>query len=39
MKKEKKKAHKELSFIAQFKFEFLIMFTGCREVVGKMPVL
>ena len=37
---EKAKTHiTSLSFIAQFKFEFLIMFTGYREVVGKMPDL
>ena len=28
-----------LSFITQFKIEFLIPFTGCRKVLGKMPVL
>ena len=39
MEKEKKKHIKKLSFIIQFKFEFLIMFTGCSEVVGKMPGL
>ena len=38
MEKEKKNI-KRLSFIGQFKFEFLIIFTGCREVVGKMPGL
>ena len=26
-----------LSFIAQFKIEFLLLFTGCRKVLGKMP--
>ena len=34
MEGEKKYVEK-LSFIAQFKFEFLLMFTGCREVVEK----
>ena len=35
---EREKKHiKRLSFIAQFKFEFLLMFTGCRCVVGKIP--
>ena len=37
-KKEKKKKHtKRLSFITQFKFEFLLLFNGCRKVIGKMP--
>ena len=27
-----------LSFITQFKIEFLLPFTGCRKVLGKMPV-
>ena len=26
-----------LSFITQFKIEFLLSFTGCRKVLGKMP--
>ena len=39
MEKEKKRHIEKLSFIAQFKFEFLLMFTGCREVVRKMPDL
>ena len=26
-----------LSFITQFKIEFLLPFTGCRKVLGKMP--
>ena len=39
MEKEKKKHIKKLTFITQFNFKFLIMFTGCREVVGKMPGL
>ena len=29
---ERKKAH-----ITQFKIEFLVPFTGCRKVPGKMP--
>ena len=28
---------KRLSFITQFKIEFLLPFTNCREVLGKMP--
>ena len=28
---------KRLSFITQFKIEFLLPFTGCRKVLGKMP--
>ena len=27
----------KLSFITQFNFEFLLPFTSCREVLGKMP--
>ena len=30
---------KILSFITQFKIEFLLPFTSCRNVLGKMPVL
>ena len=30
---------KRLSFITQFKIEFLLLFTGCRKVLGKMPEL
>ena len=26
-----------MSFITQFKIEFLLPFTGCRKVLGKMP--
>ena len=26
-----------LSFIIQFKIDFLLPFTGCRKVLGKMP--
>ena len=29
---------KKLSFITQLKIEFLLQFTGCRKVHGKMPV-
>ena len=28
---------KRLSFITQLKIEFLLLFTGCRNVLGKMP--
>ena len=28
---------KRLSFITQFKIEFLLLFTGCTKVLGKMP--
>ena len=28
---------KRLSFITQFKIEFLLAFTGCRKLLGKMP--
>ena len=28
---------KKLSFITQLKIEFLLPFTGCRKVHGKMP--
>ena len=27
---------KRLSFITRFKIEFLLLFTGCRKVLGKM---
>ena len=37
-KTKKEKKHLErLSFITQFKIEFLLPFTGCRKVLGKMP--
>ena len=36
--KRKKKHMKRLSFITQFKIEFLLPFNGCRKVLGKMPV-
>ena len=35
MKKEKKKRMKRLSFMTQFKIEFLLLFTGCRKILGK----
>ena len=36
--KQKEKKHmKRLSFITQFKIEFLLPFIGCRNVLGKMP--
>ena len=35
--KIKKKHMKRLSFITLFKIEFLLPFTSCREVLGKMP--
>ena len=39
-KTKKKKQHvKRLSFITQFKIEFLLLFTGCRKMLGKMPGL
>ena len=38
-KKEKKKHMKRLSFIAQSKIEFLLLFIGCRKVLENMPVL
>ena len=28
-----------LSFRTQFKFEFLLPFTGCTNTLGKMPVI
>ena len=33
--KIKKKKH--MKIITQFKIEFLLPFTGCRKVLGKMP--
>ena len=30
---------KRLSFITQFKIEFILPFTGCRKVLGKMPAI
>ena len=35
--KKKKKHMKRLSCITQVKIEFLLLFTGCRKVLGKMP--
>ena len=35
--KRKKQNMKRLSFITQFKIEFLLPFTSCRKVLGKMP--
>ena len=29
---------KRLSFTVQFKIEFLLLFAGCRKVLGKMPI-
>ena len=29
---------KRLSFITPFKIEFLLPLTGCRKVLGKMPL-
>ena len=37
LKIKKQKNMKRLSFITQFKIEFLLPFTGCRKVLGKMP--
>ena len=37
--KKEKKHMKRLSFITQFKVQFLLLFTGCRKVLGKMPSL
>ena len=37
--KQKRKKHmKKLGFITQFKIEFLLPFTGCRKMLGKVPV-
>ena len=35
-KQKRKKTHEEIEFITQFKIEFLLLFTGCRKVLGKM---
>ena len=35
----KKILMKRLSFIIQFKIEFLLLFTGCRKVLGQIPEL
>ena len=37
--KNEKKLMKRLSFITKFKIEFLLPFTGCGKVLGKMPAL
>ena len=37
--KKQKQNMKRLSFITQFKIEFLLPFTGCRKVLGKMSDL
>ena len=36
-KQKKKKYIKRLSFITQFKIKFLLPFSDCRKVPGKMP--
>ena len=36
-KKKRKKKKKKLSFINQFKIEFLPLFTSCREEHEKIP--
>ena len=35
--KKKKKSMNRFSFMTQFKIEFLLPFTGCKKVFGKMP--
>ena len=37
-KKKEKKQMKKLSFITQFKIEFLLPLTGFRKILGKMSV-
>ena len=38
LQKQKRKKHmKRLSFITQFKIEFLLPFTSCRKACGKIP--
>ena len=37
--KKETKHMKKLSFITQFKIEYLLSFTVCRKVLGKMPEL
>ena len=39
MEKEKKEAHKEIEFHSSIQIWILTVFTGCRDVVGKMPGL
>ena len=36
-KQKIKKNMKRMCFITQFKIEFLLLFTSCRKVLGKMP--
>ena len=36
-KQKRKKNMKRLSFITQFKIEFLLLFTCCKKMFGKMP--
>ena len=36
-KQKREKNMKRLSFITQFKIEFLLPFAGCRKMLGKMP--
>ena len=36
-RQKRKKNMERLSFITQFMFEFLLLFTGSRKVLGKMP--
>ena len=38
IKKEKKNIMR-LSFVTQFKIEFLLLFNRCRKVLGKIPPL
>ena len=35
--KKKKKHMKRISFITQFKIEFLLLFICCRKMFGKIP--
>ena len=34
---KQKRTKNRLSFITQFMFEFLLLFTGSRKVLGNMP--
>ena len=38
-KQKEKKNMKTLSFVTQFKIEFLLPFFGCRKVLGNMPIM
>ena len=39
-KQAKKQKHmKRLRFITKFKIEFLLSFTGCTNMFGKIPVI